>query len=339
MRIAVLAIPESIPVTTIGTLDLLSFANAMYSPAGAPVYEIKCVGRGPELQFVGGARISCDHTFADPGQYDVVLVPGLLYTGLAETVHSYSDAIAWLRHQIEGGATVGSMCVGAFLVAATGYLNGKRTTLHWAYADLFRQMYPAVQVDTDPLVVDNGSLFSGGGATSYLNLLLYFVDRTMGRDAMLNLAQMLLIDPDKVSQSQYSIFLSYKQHGDEAVRTAQEKLEQAYQAEPSVEVLAEAAAISPRHFVRRFKTATGLTPTAYLQKVRIEAARNALISTDSRVNEIQLAVGYDDEKTFRMMFRRHTGLSPTEYRNKFRTQALQFPRLMASNKLALVSQS
>ena len=244
---------------------------------------------------------------------------------LPQALDRIDAAVPWLATQADQGAAVGSMCCGVFLLAAAGLLDGQRATVHWAFADLLQQRFPQIRVDSRQLLIDSGRIITGGGATSFLNFLLYFIDKVYGRRAMQWAAQVFLIDPDRSTQVYFSRPHIAPVHGDSALKRVVAHLHNHYADELNLSTLADLAACSERHLVRRFKAETGVTPLTYQQQLRLEAARLALEAGELRVKEVAYDVGYSDEKTFRQLFQRHTGLTPTAYRKKFQLGTAQTP--------------
>jgi transcriptional regulator GlxA family with amidase domain len=216
---------------------------------------------------------------------------------------------------------VASLCVGSFLLAATGLLDGKSCSTHWMFADQFRSMFPQVNLVDGRIVTEQDGLYSSGGATSYWNLLLHLVEKYAGREMAIMASKVYALEIDRKSQSPFAIFNGQKKHEDEPIKNAQEYIEGNIGDKITVEELAIKFAIGRRHFERRFKQATNNTPLEYIQRVKIEAAKKKLEISNLNVNEVMYEVGYIDNKAFRTTFKKHTGLSPVAYRNKYNKRA------------------
>lgn len=223
----------------------------------------------------------------------------------------------WLNACYNKGCLITSFCTGSFLLASAGLLKGKITTTHWRSAELFRRIFPFIKLDCDQLIVDNGDIICSGGSMSYIDLSLYLIDKISGKDIASDCAKLLVFDPVRQKQSPYITFTAQKDHEDQAILKAQDWLERYYKNNVSLEALAQEVGLGSRTFKRRFKQATGENSINYLQRVRIEQAKNQLEKTTESINNIIWSVGYEDISSFRQLFKRFTGLTPKDYREKF----------------------
>ncbi|WP_373400407.1 helix-turn-helix domain-containing protein [Algoriphagus halophilus] len=225
--------------------------------------------------------------------------------------------IPWLQDQYHQGVEIASLCLGTFFLGATGLLDGKKCSTHWGFIDQFRDMYPEIDVQDGSIVTEENGLYSSGGANSYWNLLLHLVEKYTDRETAIVLAKYFAIDIDRNSQSAFTIFSGQKRHQDEAVKKAQELIEEMIEDKISVEALAEKVAVGRRSFERRFKRVTNNSVLEYIQRVKVEAAKRSFESTMKNISEVMFDVGYSDTKAFRTTFKKITGLTPNEYRNKY----------------------
>jgi transcriptional regulator GlxA family with amidase domain len=228
----------------------------------------------------------------------------------------------WIAKQYKEGAEVATMCTGTFLLASSGLLDGKSCSTHWAAADTFRSMFPKVNLQTDKLITDENGIYTNGGAFSFLNLLLYLVEKYYDRQTAIYCSKIFQIEMDRNSQSPFTIFTGQKQHGDEMIQQAQAFIESHLHEKFSIEQLADKFAVGRRNFDRRFIKATGNTPIEYSQRVKIESAKKALETSRKTINEIMYDVGYSDIKAFREVFRKVTGMSPVDYKRKYNKETL-----------------
>jgi len=230
--------------------------------------------------------------------------------------------IDWIEKQYKHGAEIASICTGAFLLASSGLLDGKNCSTHWAVADNFRAMFPKVNLQTDKLITDENGIYTNGGAYSFLNLVIYLVEKYYDRQTAIFCSKVFQIEIDRQSQSAFTIFTGQKLHGDEMVKKAQAYIESKVDEKISVEDLSSRFAVGRRNFDRRFIKATGNTPVEYSQRVKIESAKKAFETSRKTINEVMYEVGYSDVKAFREVFRKITGMSPLEYRGKYNKEAV-----------------
>ena len=230
--------------------------------------------------------------------------------------------IPWLQRQAGLGAEIAGVCSGVALLAAAGLLDGRRATTHWALAEQFRRRFPKVEWRPEYLVTEAPGVYCGGGVNAASDLSLYLVEKFCGREVATQCAKAMLIEMPRLWQVAFAhLDVRREEHEDEVILRAQEWLHEHYdRREIRLEALAQQVGMSPRNFIRRFKDATGRTPLAYLQSLRIATAKRLLENGRGTVQEVSAAVGYDDLMFFRSLFRRHTGLSPTEYRQRFGRQ-------------------
>jgi transcriptional regulator GlxA family with amidase domain len=256
----------------------------------------------------------------DLGKTDLIIIPAL-DGDLKDAIEANRDFIPWIVEQYHKGAEVASLCLGAFLLASTGLLKGRKCATHWMATDAFRSMFPEVELVTEKIITDEQGIYSSGGAFSYLNLILYLIEKYAGREIAVLSAKVFAIEIERQNQLSFVIFQGQKGHDDEAIKRAQEFIEQNYQEKITIEELASMVAVSRRNFERRFKKATANTVAEYIQRVKIEAAKMSLESSRENVNEVMYKVGYSDNKAFRTTFKKITGISPLEYRNKYNKEA------------------
>lgn len=301
-----------------GPRQVFTEVNKLFMNMGkAPVFDVQLAGLTKEVAVAGGRyTVYTDVLIADLQKTDLIIIPAL-DGDMATTLAQNGDYIPWLVKQYNNGAEVASLCVGAFLLASTGLITGRKCATHWMAANDFRRMFPEVQLVEDKIITDEYGIYSSGGAFSYLNLILYLIEKYAGRDTAVFMSKAFQIDIERHSQSPFAIFKGQKAHEDEVIKKAQLHIEHNYQERITVEQLASLLALSRRNLERRFKKATSNSIVEYIQRVRIEAAKMCLESTRENVTEIMYKVGYSDSKAFRDIFKRITGLSPLQYSNKY----------------------
>ncbi len=262
-----------------------------------------------------GVACSYDSHPGEPHRVTHIISPPSLI--LPNDLPSMRPLVSWMTRNHEAGAILCSVCAGAFVLAQTGLLEGREVTTHWAFADALRSSFPEVKVDSDRIIVDDGDIITAGGILAWTDLGLTLVQRLLGASVMLQTARFLLVDPPRQAQRPYSSFVPKLDHGDAAIRSVQHWLQSHATTGWSVTVLADRAGMEERTFLRRFKAATGLRPTQYVQQIRIAKAREALELTRRPVEQIAWEIGYGDPSAFRKLFNRVTGLAPAEYRRRF----------------------
>jgi transcriptional regulator GlxA family with amidase domain len=269
----------------------------------------------------GMYTIRADRLIHDIERTDLIIVPAI-DGDLRMALDENKELIPWIARQYKAGAEVASLCVGAFLLASTGLVNGKKCATHWVAVNEFRRMFPQVNLVTERVVTDEHGIYTSGGAYSYLTLVLYLIEKYAGRAAAVFCAKIFAIDIDRATQSPFMMFSGQKDHEDEPIKKAQAFIEENFHQKITVDELASMFSLSRRNLERRFKRATSNTVVEYIQRVRIEAAKMSLESTRENVNEVMYKVGYTDTKAFRTTFKKITGISPIQYRTKYNPMAV-----------------
>ncbi|HMH20118.1 MAG TPA: helix-turn-helix domain-containing protein [Puia sp.] len=322
-HITILVPDEAVLASIIDPRIMFTGVNDFLEAVGRlPLFKVQLAGLIPEVRLHGGVfTVHADIQIKDLKKTDLILIPALS-GDLKSSLEKNKDFIPWIVNRYHEGAEVASLCIGAFLLAATGLLNGKECSTHWRFADEFKEMFPEVTLVDGRIVTEQQGLYSSGGATSYWNLLLYLVEKMAGREMAITASKVFALEIDRKSQSPFVMFSGQKKHEDDPIKQAQEYIENNVTERISVEELAVRYAIGRRHFERRFKKATKNTPVEYMQRVKIEAAKKYLETSRKNVNEVMYEVGYSDTKAFRTVFKKLTGLSPIEYRNKYNNEAV-----------------
>ncbi len=304
--------------SVIGSYKVFKTVNgALASRGKKPFFDIQMVGISKETSLYDGLfAIRPDVALDDAKKTDLIIIPAI-QGDMPASLKLNQAYIPWIIDQYKQGAEIASLCTGAFLLATTGLLKGRKCSTHWVAADAFRQAFPDVRLQPEKIITDELGMYSSGGAYSFLNLMIYLVEKFCGREMAVYCSKMLEIEIERKSQSPFAIFVGQKTHEDEPIKKAQLFMENHVDAKVSVDQLSEMFALSRRNFERRFKKATSNTPVEYLQRVKIEAAKKSLESSRENINEVMYSVGYSDSKAFRTMFKKITGLSPVSYRNKY----------------------
>ena len=321
-HIAILIPNDAVMASIVDPRTIFAGVNDFLAAAGKPaLFNIQLVGLTKQVKLTNGQfSVHTDALLHEVKKTDLIIIPAV-GGDLQQAVEKNKAFVPWIIQQHKKGAEVASLCIGAFLLASTGLLNGKECSSHWLTAGLFREMFPEVTLVDGRIVTEQQGLYSSGGATSYWSLLLHLVEKYAGREMAILASKIYALEIDRKSQSPFVMFNGQKKHEDEPIKLAQEFIERNIAEKISVEDLAVKYAIGRRHFERRFKKATHNTPLEYMQRVKIEAAKKQLENSPKNVNEVMYEVGYTDGKAFRMVFKKITGLSPVDYRNKYNKQA------------------
>ena len=306
----------------VGPYKIFTRANEYWKAAGkVELFKIELAGISKEVEFYDGLFVVKPQVnISSITRTDLIIIPSLNHN-YNNAVKGNSKIIDWILKQYKDGAEIASICTGAFLLASSGLLDGKSCSTHWTAADNFRSTFPKVNLKTDKLITDENGIYTNGGAYSFLNLMLYLVEKYYGRPTAIFCSKVFQIEIDRQSQSEFTIFTGQKLHGDEMVKEAQAHIESKINKKISVDDLSSRFSVSRRNFDRRFIKATGNTPFEYSQRVKIESAKKAFETSRKTINEVMYEVGYSDEKAFREVFRKITGISPLEYRNKYNKEA------------------
>jgi transcriptional regulator GlxA family with amidase domain len=306
-----------------GSYKIFTRANEYWKKArGRDLFKIELAGISKTVEFYNGLFSVKPHTnISAITKSDLIIIPSLNYN-YQKTVKGNKLVIDWIEKQYKQGAEIASICTGAFLLASSGLLDGKSCSTHWAVADDFRTMFPKVNLQTDKLITDENGIYTNGGAYSFLNLVIYLVEKYYDRQTAIFCSKVFQIEMDRQSQSAFIIFKGQKLHGDDVVKKAQAYIENNLDEKISIEHLSLKFSVGRRNFDRRFIRATGNTPVEYAQRVKIESAKKTFETTRKTINEVMYEVGYSDVKAFREVFRKITGMSPLEYRAKYNKEAV-----------------
>jgi len=306
----------------VGAYKIFTRANALWKEShGWELFTIELAGISKQVDFYQGLFTVRPHTHIDAiSKTNLIIIPSLNHN-YEKAVKANKLLIDWVEQQYKNGAEIASICTGAFILASAGLLDGKTCSTHWAAANTFRSMFPKVHLQADQLITDENGIYTNGGAYSFLNLVIYLIEKYFDRQTAIYCSKIFQIEMDRNSQSAFSIFTGQKSHGDIIIQQAQAYIESRLDEKISVEDLSSRFAVGRRNFDRRFIKATGNTPLEYSQRVKIESAKKAFETSRKTVNEVMYEVGYSDIKAFREVFRKITGMSPLAYRGKYNREA------------------
>jgi transcriptional regulator GlxA family with amidase domain len=322
MKNVSILIPETAVIEAVADPHYMFKAVNQFLQASGkrPLFNVQLVGLKKEVKLENSLySVHTEKLLKDVKKTDLIFIPAL--SGDMKTALKLNkDFIPWIVQQYNHGAEVASLCIGAFLLASTGLLNGKKCSSHWNSANVFREMFPDVELVDGSIITEENGIYSSGGANSYWSLLLYLVEKYTDRDTAILASKFFAVDIDRDSQAAFMMFEGQKNHEDVEIKKAQEFIEKNYQDKITVDMLADKFAIGRRSFERRFKKASNNTVVEYMQRVKIEAAKRSFESSRKNINEVMFDVGYTDTKAFRTVFKKITGLTPIEYRNKYNKQ-------------------
>jgi transcriptional regulator GlxA family with amidase domain len=319
--VTVLFLDETFSSTAVGPMEVFRHAGSLWNvltgQSQKPYFHVTTASAdGRPVECDGPIFIKPEAAIRDIRKTDLIFIPT---TGLSidDVVERNGPVVPWLKRWQKRGAEIASVCSGVGLVAATGMLDGKRATTHWALAERFREKYPKVKWMPELMVTEDRGFYCGGGVHAALDLSLYLVEKFCGHEIAMESSKALLIETPRAWQAGFAVIPLKTEHNDESISLAQDWLHQNFHRTFSLETPAKRAGMSLRNFIRRFKEATGDTPLIYLQKLRVAAAKRLLESNHRTMQEVSDAVGYQDVAFFRSLFQRHTGVSPSAYRERF----------------------
>ncbi len=304
----------------IGTYHIFTEANNYYERLNKrKLFTIELAGVSVQADFVNGLLKVMPQTNIDAlSETDLIIIPAIT-AAFKKPEAGNVRLVDWITKQYKKGAEVASMCTGAYLLAATGLLDRRSCSIHWNAAANFKNLFPKVDLKAEKLITDEQGIYTNGGGYSFLNLLLYLVEKYYDRQTAIYCSKIFQVDLDRQTQSDFVIFKGQKSHGDEVVVMAQEYIEKNFSGKISMDELSKKFSIGRRSFDRRFIKATGNTPVEYWQRVRVESAKREFETSRKTVNEVMYEVGYTDVKAFREVFRKVTGVSPLGYKGKYNT--------------------
>jgi transcriptional regulator GlxA family with amidase domain len=319
-RIGVIVVPPVEELDLVGPMQVFSAANRL---AGKPVYaveiatntnDLKVAGEGGLLSFLAQRRFS-----ELKGSFDSLL----LVCGVATRNARDAALFAWLRKVAGEVRRLGSVCVGAFLFAEAGLLNGKRATAHWKFGEELAKRYPRVRVESNPLWVKDGNIYTSAGISAGIDLALAWVEEDCGAAVAHEVARELVLFLRRPSgQTQYSVSLAAQASEMKSLQELQVWIAENLHKNLSVAVLADRIAMSVRNFERVFARELGASPSRYVLHARVEAARRQLERTDKSVDQIAENCGFGSAAVMRRAFIRLLGTTPFLYRRELRSEQI-----------------
>lgn len=317
----ILCFDQALATSIIGLSDLLAYCGITWNYINQekidPRFEITLASvDGGSIQCVNGIQLQTHKALHNWAPTEIVIVP-TIGGNIEKCLASNPVVTQYLQQAHRDGSLVASNCTGAFFLGEAGLLNGSEATTHWGFVDLFRQRYPLVDLRPEKLLTRSKQILCSAGGHACFDLGLYLIERYHGREQAIKSSKSFVLDMGRTQQVSYSPLEASKHHRDEVVRNVQEHVDQHYKHPLALTHLAAQAGLTERTLLRRFKKATGDSPAAYVQAVRLEHARHLLEISDLSIAEIVLQVGYEDLSSFTKLFKRKTGLNPGQYRDRY----------------------
>lgn len=317
---------ECDPSIIYGVFDTLWAAGRLWNSVkglvpGEPLFEPRLVAAeaGP-LQLVTGVSILPQETIDNVQLTHAVFVPNVMVES-TQDLHSLDPRLlGWITRMHDGGAHIYAACGGSLVLAEAGLLDGYEATTHWSYAPLFRRQFPNVRLNENWILVQTGaghSIVCSGGASSWQDLVLLLIAKRGGVKEAIRISKLFLYQWHREGQLPYASMMANVDHGDAAILHCRNWLAGNYERADAVAEAARFSGLPKRTFDRRFRTATGYSPLAYIQALRIEEAKQILETTAMPIEAVSRDVGYEDKASFRRLFRRLAGMTPGDYRRKF----------------------
>lgn len=314
--------PASGIFTIVDSLMAANYSFRKSSGVKHDIFSFRLVGRKTEHHAYNGFAISNVELMDVNNRPEILVVPGMMeatanQARLERALSGLDDYIELIRTWHQQGTVIVGACNGNLCVAKAGIAPEKTLTAHWIMESVAKKLFPEQAFDVDQLAIDHGDVISFGGASAAAQMVLYIIERFHSRELALATGKLMLIEPVHDLQTPFSMFMPNRNHDDEYVAQLQMLLEQGFKDIDAMPEVMEKVAMSERQLTRRFKQATGETPIAYLQRVRIEYVRRGLETTNKQVNSLIWESGYEDVSSFRRLFKRTLGITMSEYRQRY----------------------
>lgn len=325
-HIAMLVYPDCLLIDAIGPMEVFNFANGVLQLMGRispseSVYTLTIVAEhsGP-IKTSSGIRIFADKGYEDINDgIDTLMVAGATHKAYIEAAVQDTKLRAWLIHMMPKVRRMVSICTGAFVLAGSGLLNGRKATTHWMYCDQMAKQYRDIRVEPDRIFVRDGDMYTSGGVTAGIDLALSLVEEDWGWEVAAEVARKMLIFMRRPGgQSQFSSYVFSEAKTRKDFRELQAWIVSNPHADLGVEQLAERMAMSPRNFSRLFCQEIGVTPAKFVERIRLEAARNMMLQTNLPVESVAAHCGFNNSEQMRRTFQRLLKTTPQEHRSLFK---------------------
>ena len=321
LEVTVILLEEGYASTAIAPIEIFHSAgllwNWLHGETLQPRFKVRIASiDGRSVTSLCSLGLTPPYAIDDIKKTDIIILPASGWD-IMDKIARNTRLLPWLKKWHARGAYIAGVCTGVVFLAECGLLDGRQATTHWGVADILRQRYPKVLWRPDQFVTEDGPLFCSGGIYASIDISLYLVEKFCGHEIALQTAKSLLVSMPRNRQSGYSVLPLSRPHTDDKIKQIEDYLQKYFDRNVTIGGLATRVGMSPRNFIRRFKTATGRLPGAYIQCLRISEAKELLERDAASIQNVSAKVGYDDIAFFRSLFKRHTGMTPAEYRSRF----------------------
>ena len=304
-------------VNIAGTYQILNWANDMYyQQSRKQLFKVEFIGVDrPSNDSMGLYSVSPTKTIHEIEHTDLIILPAV-HESPDKVFELNNVLLPWIKWQYGNGAEIAAYCIGVYMLAETGLLDGKSCSTHWGSAVELQLAYPNIHVESEKIVTESDGIYTSGGAYAFTNLVIHLIEKYSGRELALLTCKAFMINIEHNNQSVFAMFTGQKNHSDGLVLKVQQEIEDNFTENLTIHELSEKFAVNRRTLERKFKSATGNTILEYFQRVRIESSKRSLEVSGS-VNEAMYQSGYKDPKAFREVFRKYAGVSPSSYKKKY----------------------
>lgn len=304
MKIAIIEYPGSLKSAIYGLSEMFNTSNLLCKEHGIQF----CF----ETEILRSESISAR---SEDQKYKVVILPPGIEPDFY--LNPSKDLIKWLTNKYKQGAILCSVCAGSFIIASTGLLQDREATTHWSLVNLFKERFDNVNLSPNKIVVSDGDIITAGGVMAWLDLGFELVECFTKPQIMRQLGKILVVDTGYREQCYYQQFIPNLNHCDNVITDAQRRLQSEFGKHIKISDLARDCCLTERTFLRRFTKATGIKPSEYLQRIRVQKACDLLENSSTTFEQIAYKVGYEDVSAFRKIFIKIMGLTPKEFRKRF----------------------
>ena len=327
LDVTVVVLDGGHPSTAIGPIEVFHSAgvlwNWLHGDAPQPRFRVRTASiDGRTVSSLNALGLTPEFAIRDIKKTDIIILSTSGWD-VQNRIARNTALLPWLRKWHARGAYIAGICTSVAFLAEAGLLDGRQATTHWGVADLLRERYPKVLWRPEQFVTEDARVLCSGGVYASMDLSLYLVEKFCGHEIALQCAKSLLLSMPRSRQSGYSVLPLSRPHSDDRIRRAEDYLQEHFEGGVSIDTLADRIGMSPRNFIRRFKTATGRVPGAYVQMLRMSAAKDLLERGSVPIQSVSSKIGYEDVAFFRRLFKRHTGMTPIEYRSRFSRMSIE----------------